>query len=256
MGIALDYRTGSKELAPLFLGYGIQADLKKLEFGDLAFEGNGPKGRCAIVLERKRIEDLIQSMTSKRLTGHQLPGMAEMYDYCYLLVEGIWRPGPNGEMQIGHGGLEGDHNFGGRWLPCRSSLPYRAVDNYLATLELHAGVIYRRTMSPQETVATVVDLYRWWNEKQWEDHSSHLGVYAPGEVQQGGRRLNLAHREASWLEKMAMQLPGLDTKAQVVAEHFRSPRVMANANLDDWVAIKGIGKPTAKRLVGIMNAEI
>ncbi len=83
-----------------------------------------------------------------------------------------------------------------------------------------------------------------------------MGVYAPGEVQQGGRRLNLAHREASWLEKMAMQLPGLDTKAQVVAEHFRSPRVMANANLDDWVAIKGIGKPTAKRLVGIMNAEI
>ncbi len=256
MGIALDYRTGSKELAPLFLGYGIQPKISKLEAGDAVFEGNGPKGKCAIVIERKTVDEMLDIMRTKRLVGLQLPGMSDLHDYGYLIVEGVWRPGPNGEMQIGKGTMDSEVSFGGRWLPAHSKLLYRAVDNHLATLELHAGIIYRRTMSPEETVAMIVDLYHWWNDKLWDEHSSHLGVYAPAEVKPGKGRLNLAHREASWLEKMAMQLPGLDAKAQVVAEHFKSPRVMANANLDDWVAIKGIGKPTAKRLVGIMNAEI
>lgn len=256
MAIALDNRTGSKELAPLFLPYGIQPRVGRLDFGDVAFEGNGPRGRSAIAIERKQMEELITSIQSKRLSGFQLPGMADAYDYGYLIVEGLWRPGAYGEMQIGRGSLDTEKTFGGRWLPSYERLNHRSVDNYLSTLELHAGIIYRRSLTPVETVAIIVDLYHWWNDKLWHEHSSHLAVYAPATAASGKGRLNLAHREASWLEKMAMQLPGLDKKAQVVAEHFRSPRAMANASLEDWVEIKGIGKPTAKRLVGIMNAEI
>jgi ERCC4-type nuclease len=254
VSISLDYRTGSKELAPLFVQYGIQVQVKALEFGDLAWEGNGPKGRCSIVVERKRIEDLIQSMESHRLSGHQLPGMAEAYDYCYLLVEGIWRPGPQGEMQIGHGSFEADR-FGGRWMPCRSRLQHRSIDNYLATLELHAGVIYRRTLSPQETVAVIVDLYRWWNEKQWAAHSSHLGVYAPASPSTKGR-FSLVRRKVSVAEKMIMQLPELDAKARRVAEHFGTAKVMANATEAEWVAIKGVGKVTARKAVEALNARV
>jgi len=118
MSIDLDYRTGSGELEKLFLPYGIKVNRTKLEFGDLAFEGRGPHGACSIVIERKRITDLIQSMESRRLSGHQLPGMAERYDYCYLIVEGIWRPGQNGELEIRNGSWSTGH---GR------ALSYRAV---------------------------------------------------------------------------------------------------------------------------------
>lgn len=256
MPISLDYRTGSKELAPLFTPYGIKVETKKLDFGDLAFEGNGPTGRSSIVIERKVIGDLVASMQSKRLSGHQMPGMAESYDYCYLIVEGIWRPGPDGELQMGQGTFDAEVAFGGRWSSGYGNrrLLYRAVDNYLATLELHAGVIYRRTLSPAETVAVVVDLYRWWNEKLWEAHSSHLGVYAPAIAKPGKGRLNLARRRVSLAEKWAMQLEGIETKAQQVAAHFGSAKAMANAEAGDWLEIKGIGKVIAKQAVEAINA--
>jgi ERCC4-type nuclease len=256
VSIALDFRTGSKELAPFFLPYGIQPKLQKLDYGDIAFEGNGPRGRCAIVIERKQINDLVQSIESRRLSGHQLPGMAEDYDYCYLIVEGLWKPGPSGELMIGQGNIDGDASFGGRWVSTYGKLRHRAVDNYLATLEMQAGVIYRRTLSIIETVAVVVDLYRWWTEKTWEQHSSHLAVYAPAIARPGRTRLNLARRNVSLAEKWAMQLDGVDTKAQLVAEYFGSAIKLAVGNEVEWAEIKGIGKPSAKRIVREINAAL
>lgn len=259
MPISLDYRTGSKELAPLFKPYGIQVETRKLDFGDLAFEGNGPQGRVSVVIERKVIADLVASMQSKRLSGHQMPGMADTYDYCYLIVEGIWRPGPDGELQTGYGSFEGDSGgFGGRWTGGYGNrrLLYRSVDNYLSTLELHAGVIYRRTLSPQETVAVVVDLYRWWNDKLWAAHSSHLGVYAPAIARPGKGRFSLVTRQPSLAEKWAMQLDGIDAKAQQVAAYFGSARAMANAEVKDWLEVKGVGKVIARQVVEAINAQI
>jgi ERCC4-type nuclease len=254
--IALDYRTGSKELAPLFLPYGIQVDLRCLSYGDLAFEGNGPRGRCAVVIERKQIGDLVDSIKSRRLSGHQLPGMADEYDYCYLIVEGVWKPGPDGELIVGHGSTENERSYGGSWSNAYSRLRYRALDNYLATLELHAGVIYRRTLSPTETVAMVVDLYRWWNDKLWEEHSSHLAVYAPAEIRQGKSRFQLVKRPVTLCEKWAMQLEGVDSKAEAVAQHFGSGRAMALAGEREWMAIRGIGKLIAKRAVQAIASRI
>lgn len=254
MAIMIDSRTGSKELAPLFLPYGIQPQLTKLDFGDIAFEGNGPSGRSAIAIERKQISDLVESIQSRRLSGHQLPGMAETYDYCYLVVEGLWIPGPEGEMQFGYGGTKGQR-FGGSWRPVHGkSILYRAVDNYLSTLELHAGIIYRRTLDPLETVHMIVDLYHWWNDKQWKEHSAHLAVYAPAEpILQRGRKLNLSRREVSLTEKWAMQLKGIDTKAELVAKYFHSAREMALATEAQWREIPGIGKRIAKEVVRSIN---
>src|ERR1044071_4618368 len=100
MILRIDDRIGSVELAPLFQSYGIKPIVCRLEFGDLDFVGRGPQGGCAIVVERKRINDLVSSIQSKRLSGHQTPGMARSYDYAYLIVEGIWRPAENDQLEI------------------------------------------------------------------------------------------------------------------------------------------------------------
>jgi DNA integrity scanning protein DisA with diadenylate cyclase activity len=126
------------------------------------------------------------------------------------------------------------------------------VDSYLSTLELQAGVIYRRTGNPLETVATIVDLHHYWNDKLWHEHRAHLSVYAPAEARQG-RRLTLAPRSISLVEKMAMQLPGIDTRARQVAERFRTVREMTAASASDWEQIEGIGPVIAKRVMGALG---
>lgn len=207
--ISLDYRTGSGELERHFKPFGVTVNKTTLSFGDASWIGNGPKGSVAIGVERKKIAEFVQSVISKRLTGHQLPGMSE-YDYVYIIVEGLWKPGPSGELLVRNGHWSTRYSSG---------LNYRAIDNYLSTLEHKAGVIVRRTVTPYETVETIVDLYRWWTDKTWEEHDSLNEVYAPAEGNQG-RRFTYMPREVSTFEKMLLQLPGMDKRAQAVASYF------------------------------------
>ncbi len=235
--IRLDDRRGSGKLERHFTSYGIRVVKMRLEFGDFDFLGNGPRGVCAVVIERKTIGDLINSMKDRRLSGHQLPGIGEGYDYAYLIVEGTWRPGPDGAVEVPSGKgwrSEGVH--------------YRAVDNYLDGLMLRAGVGVWRTYNELETVAAVVDRYRGWNDKKWHDHHAHDQVYAPA-TPSDGRRVLLRRREVSLCEKWAMQLKGVDRKARAVAEYFRSGQAMANADEVAWQSIKGIGEKVAERSV-------
>lgn len=240
--LRLDSRTGSGELERLFKPYGIVPLLCRLDFGDMDWVGSGPAGECAVGVERKRIDDLIQSMESKRLSGHQLPGMARAYDYCYLVVEGIWKCGDDGRLMVRNGGW---HQRG---------IAYRAVTSYLSTLQLRAGVNVWRSINEYETVHYVVDQYRWWTEKKWDCHRAHDTVYAPADPVQG-RRLSFRPREISLVEKVAMQLPGIDRKAQDVAKAFKSVKEMALASVGDWRKVKGIGETGAKKIVEAINGK-
>ncbi len=238
--VRLDSRSGSGELAPLFAPYGVRPNLENLPFGDIEFLGNGPHGECMVGIERKRISDLIQSMQSKRLSGHQLPGMAERFDYCYLVVEGIFRPGQEGSLEI---------LTGKTWSPGpRGGMSYRAIDAYLTTLEVKCGLIYRRTATDHETVAVIMNLYHWWRDKAWADHKAHEAVYAPADPVVG-RRFFYGRRDISLVEKVAMQLPGVDSKGKAVAKRFSSVVEMVNADAKTWCEIDGIGKLGAKKIV-------
>ncbi len=244
--IRLDPRAGSGELAPLFTPYGIRPTIGTLPFGDIEFEGQGPHGECMVGIERKRITDLIQSMQSKRLSGHQLPGMAERFDYAYLIVEGIWRPGPDDALQINNGSWSTG--------PGRA-MSYRAIDAYLSTLELKCGMIFRRTATDRETVAVVMNLYHWWRDKSWADHRAHEAVYAPADPIVG-RRFFLRHRKPSLVEAIAMQLPGVDRKASAIAKHFASVHAMLSADAKVWAEVDGIGKIGAKKIVEAIRGPL
>lgn len=251
--IRVDLATGSVELLPLFSPYGVTAQRSKLQFGDIDFTGSGPHGTCCVVFERKRIDDLLQSMRSKRLSGHQLPGMAQTYDYGYLIVEGIWRPGLSGEVEV----LERSGKWRGR------AVHSRAVTNYLMGLALRAGMIVWRTGSDRETVSFVVDQYRMF-QKPWEEHRCHEAVYAPVEEhERAGRMLSLAVRDVGLAEKMAMQIPGLDRKARWVAEYFKGSVVeMVGAGVEEWGKVKWkdvkgqwkrMGRKTAEGIVASLR---
>src|ERR1035437_8002080 len=97
--ILVDLRIGSKYLLAPLKAAGFEAQLVELEFGDIAFEGKGPNGTTLnIGVELKVLGDLVNSLRTGRLAGHQLPGLLKTYDYAWLLVEGEWRANAAGQV--------------------------------------------------------------------------------------------------------------------------------------------------------------
>lgn len=248
--IRLDYRTGSGELEPLFKQYGIKVEKTTLANGDFDWIGRGPNGvSVSVVAERKRLDsDLIDSMFYKRLSGKQLPGMSDDYDYGYLIIEGIWQVGLDGQIEVPAGR---DRN--GKMLWRSLGVHSRVVHNYVMGLSFRAGLQPWKTKNDKETVSFIVDQYRMWTEKSWDEHKCHEAVYAPA-YSNNGRRLQLTTRKIPVIEKILMQLPGLDSRAKQVAAHLTSEAgagwldYMNDMTVKQWADVKGVGKVGAKRI--------
>lgn len=227
----------------------------ELEFGDAMFGGNGEHGDCTVAIEHKRLSDLVTSMKDRRLSGHQLRGLWRAYDYVFLVVEGTWRPGPGGEIEELR--KEG-------WRPFfstrdRHAVNYRQVVSYLNSLALRSrspetGEPLRviRSQSTRQTAAEYAALYYGFTEKTWDQHHAHDQVYT--EIT-APKRVGLVAPVVTTLWKMAAQVPGIDRKAQAVAEYFKTPQRMANANEREWEQIDGIGVKTARVAVKVMQEE-
>lgn len=248
--ILVDDRVGSREVFPYLKPYGIQAELTRLDYGDFAFEGNGAKGRCLVGIERKRVGDLIESIRSKRLSGHQLGGLVQAYDYAYLVVEGMFRPGKKGDLEEWRGSGWRSHG-----------VLYREVNSYLCTVEILAGVVVRRSISPVETAVILADLYRWW-QKDFSHHKSHDQIYAPVPEGRKAQFLPVEERvrrrcgEAGVLTmKMAAQLPGVERKAEQIALHFRTPYNMVTADEQQWLINGVVGRKMAQKFTSLLRGQ-
>lgn len=240
--ILVDSRVGSRELLSTLRGFGVDADLGGSLDADFQFTGNGHDGPCLIGVERKTIQDLLNSMRDRRLAGQQLGRMISTFDVCYLIVEGVWRRGEDGMIEMLHHGY---------WKSARGNHHYAESDRFLCSLEMLCDVKIWRTADERETCAAIADRYSWW-QKQWEDHTSTRVIYAPGpERKTKGHKPLMFRHEATLLEKWLAQLPGIDDRAIELAKYFRSPRDLANADVSRWMAIKGmrIGQTTAEKIV-------
>ena len=237
--ILVDDRTGSRELLPIISRSGTTAKLTRLAFGDAAFIGNGPASAPVFVgIERKTLRDLINSITSGRLSGYQVPGMTCCYRYSYLIVEGIWKTSPySGLIEIYRGG---------KWKPLSSgpgAIMAREVWNYLNTLSIMADIRFFTTRSPAETVSVIKSLYGWWNDKKFDQHYAHLTM-------KRGERTGTILRRPSLLCRVAAELPGIGhLRAKNAEQEFESIMDMAVAGEDRWIRVKNVGGTTAYKVV-------
>ena len=289
-----------KDWSVLFLDRrekGIEAELRKqdldvtvahLEFGDMMWNGRGPValdlGDCMVACERKRLSDLINSMKKRRLSGHQLRGLWDGYDFVFLICEGMWRPGSGGEIE--HWVDRWEYNWKSKkrvkvvgWRPYynesdRYSVSYRQLAAFLHSLSLRSmsqtGGPLRgfRTASPRETAMQVAALYKGF-QAAWESHHAHDQIYTEISVPKKGhgtgwgkphthdqayeptrgRRIGLIQEPPTTCWRMAAQLPGVDRMGQAIREHFRTARAAANATVADYMAIPGIGRVKAEAIV-------
>ncbi len=254
--ILVDPRNGSKYnkvtekfevgegLLPLLLGKGIEVEEYSMQFADFAFEGNGENGRCLIGIERKRITDLITCIRDGRLATTQLPGLWQMYQYRFLIVEGICRPAPNtGILEMLYAGKQ--------WNPPRMGprVPmYCEMTRALTTYQLqYPGLIVIKSARPQETVFHILDLYHYFNSKDWDEHRSHQAFQTDGHIEVF---------KASLLRRVAKELTKVGwIKSRVIDKTFSSVVEMANASLKDWEAVPGIGKILARKIFDELRAD-
>jgi len=238
--IIVDKCIGSGELLPLFPPG--DAKLGTLTYGDFAFTGNGPDGCPYIIaVERKTIGDLLNSMTTGRLADTQLRGLLNSYNIVWILVEGMFRPDPRtGQLQ---------HYKYGKWCVLTQgnrSFMTRDVWLFLNTLGMKAGVSWVTTSTPKETVLFIQTLYRWWNDKEWEQHRSHLQPKRrPEEIAQF-----VLH---TLVRRVASQLKGVGwEKAGQIAKVVKTVEELVAIDEQGLREVDGVGK----KLAGSIHAQL
>jgi len=224
----VDSRTGSVELAPLLSSPSL---ICHLDFADFAFSGNGPEGPVDVGVERKSLPDFLQSMTTGRLSGHQLVGLTHQYDWVYLVVEGIWRPDR-------HSGILQRINRAGKWAAAaQGSRRFMARDiyNFINTIAVMCGVVTVCTSNQWETGKWLDATHGWWG-KQWGKHKSHLQFQKP-----------VVHAQLSkpgLTTRFFSQIDGIGwDKARKLGAAF--PTMTDVFEAEDWEIVDGIGPKLA-----------
>lgn len=245
MSLLIDPRVGSVDLLPHIRKFGVPCATEPLDYGDFVFSGPGPDGSLrTYAFERKRLGDMIQSMRDGRLSGHQLIGLLDTYHSVSVIVEGIYRPGPDGLLE----------ELRGRdWQPTKGRVMYREIDAFLTTLNQLCGVSVLRSTSAYETAVMLCTRYIW-AQKPWESHRGHLAIHdnlpAWQRVQQGLLRSNVKLERTPLLRKLANQLDGIGwERSGAVAKHFGSAKEMVLADAKEWQKIEGVGKGIATKVV-------
>lgn len=235
--IFVDSREGSKHFAPLLAAAGLPVELTTLTFGDLMWCGRGEGGQpLDIGIEFKMLPDLIGSIRSERLQGHQLPGMRAAkpgklprYAHAYLLVQGELKYDSSGALLR----RVGQHT----WKPYPGRMTIHELFKRANTLHLVGGLNPVFLPTQRDCVKWIDACYRSWTDEDLDKHKSHLAIYTPKPL-----------RELTDFETFIMQLPGVGRRVVVAAEKaFKgSIRRAVNATEAEWAALESIddhGKP-------------
>lgn len=169
--LLVDRATGSRELAEPLKRMGLPVDLTHLDFGDVAFLGRGEKGAPLYVgIELKKIGELVQSLSNHRFQGHQLLGLSSGFDRRYLLIEGDYHHDADGHLIVFRAG---------RPRPLHGRTSAVGFEEELINLDTRGGIRLRHTSGRRDTLRVITALYRYWTDKDLDEHKSHLAIYSP-----------------------------------------------------------------------------
>lgn len=147
--------------------------IAKMPFGDFWFWGNGPEGRCKVVIERKTISELVGELGNNRFEGHQIPGLLAVngdgrrqFRYVFLVVEG------DRYIDRATGLL---NPLALKFLP-RKAHVFRHFQKYELSLMLKYGIIVIPTKNKTHTTEVILAIYEWFTRKAWAAHKTGYKV--------------------------------------------------------------------------------
>lgn len=242
--LLVDSRAGSHDLVAPLRKAGLPVEETVLPFGDIAFAGRGAGGEpLAVGLEHKKIPDLVDSLMSDRLAGHQLPGTVQLYDRHYLILEGEWDHDIEGRVIVPRKG------FKNQWQPLKGA-PFAAVlEQRVINLATRGGLTVRWTRNQKETVRYVSALFRYWCDRDLDAHKSHLAIHAPDL----DRALLVPVSDE---RRVYAAFPSLSyARSAAVDAHFSSIWSAVNAEEAEWQKVEGIGKKLATQIVRFLRGR-
>lgn len=239
--ILIDSRIGSKDLIDYLPSN--ETTLLTLEYADAAFLGDGEGGKpIPVGIEIKTVPDALQCITNGRFAGHQLPGLLRDYKWIYLLIEGRYRKGKTGILEMPQGRGWKPITLGSR------AYRWRDFESWLTTMETMGGVHVRRSFNRAETAEMIQGLHDWWTRKEFSEHRAHL---VPDTS-----KLPVLATKVSLLRRIANELPGIGwKKSKLVEEEFSSVRDMLDAPPERWLELKGIGKGIVEKVMKGLNSS-
>ena len=234
--ILLDSRAGSHELKVLLEKLGLPVEETTLEYGDLLFEGRGVANKpLTVAIEYKKLSDLVGSMRTGRLQGHQALGM-QSYDVRWLLIEGELFYDKRGKLLRRMGSR--------RFLPLHGGMTISELFKRLFVLQLQLGLQWYLAPHRRDALKFIEALYRTWTDKSLDEHRSHIAVYDPPTL------IPLSDER-----KLYMRLPHIGVKtSRLIEKRFACPLDAFIATIREWTDV-GIGLKTAERIVDFLHGR-
>lgn len=233
----VDDREGSRNLlaCPVLQGRGI---LGRLEFGDVMLTGHGPNASTISVgVEVKSVSDLLSSISTGRLGGHQIPGMLKSYDHSWLLVYGVVRAGNDNSLEV-----QGRNKTWRKFHIGKRPVPWSYLEGFLLTATLISPLRIKWCYDYDEAAMWLAVLDRWL-DKPWDKHRGLSVFDTSGET---AAPPGSDPTEAQ-IAKTAASLPNIGwDRAWKAAQHFDSVLDMVTAPESEWRTISGIGPVIAK----------
>ncbi len=170
--ILIDAATGSNEFEEPLRKKGLPVDVTHLDYGDFVFNGRGEGGEPLYIgIEFKKLTELVESLRSKRFQGHQLLGLCKDFDRRYLVVEGDFHHDKQGRATVFRGK--------GQPRPIPGVVNAVALEQEIINLGTRGGCWVKTTTTRAQTLRFIEAVYRYWTDKDLDQHKSHLAVYAP-----------------------------------------------------------------------------
>jgi ERCC4-type nuclease len=222
--------------------YHLKTQEETLSAGDISWLGNGPGGEIwPIGVEYKKLRDVLQCVTTGRFADIQLPELQDTYQVRYLLVQGRWKCGVNGELLrlTSYGWRPIDHG--------RSHWTYLALEHWLSTMRHCGDIVVVEKEDRDATLAWIKAEYTWWTAAEFEEHRAHVAPYIHKSPH--GTRPSPAVR-------IFAQLPGIGwERASMVARVFGSVAEACKAGDREWQTVPGIGPTIARRAQAALNGK-
>ena len=237
---------GSKDLIAPLQRMGLPAEPAQLDFSDIAFMGRGERGaRLWVGIEFKTISEFAGAMTTHRLQGHQILGMVDEecgFDRRYLLLEGDFHSNDAGEAVV---------HVGKKLRKLHGAPNAVAFEEEMVNIAVRCGFWVVQKTTRRDVLRWIEACYRYWTDKDLDQHKSHLAMYAP-DFDKG-----LLNPPSDFRKALSVLLPGIEVKTSGAVEEYvgkhQTLRVqlqrVLSMTVEEWAAVETLHYNRAKKTI-------